>query len=99
MGRWSRSPHSFPVPVSKPVGMAENSADGNAMVEDTEVPPPAAVSKNGRKAEGNSIFSWIFVLALLGVWTAVGVVWFDIVDYDTVVGTLAPYDVDGDGQL
>ena len=52
----------------------------------TEVPPPAAVSKNGRKSEGNSIFSWIFVLALLGVWTAVGVVWFDIVDYDTVVG-------------
>ncbi|XP_041923356.1 aspartyl/asparaginyl beta-hydroxylase isoform X7 [Alosa sapidissima] len=83
--------------------MAETIADGNTMVEDTEAPspppPPAAVSKNGRKAEGNSIFSWIFVLALLGAWTAVGVVWFDIVDYDTVVGTLVPYDIDGDGHL
>ncbi|KAG5268458.1 hypothetical protein AALO_G00212810 [Alosa alosa] len=88
--------------------MAETITDGNTMMEDTMVedteapsppPPPAAVSKNGRKAEGNSIFSWIFVLALLGAWTAVGVVWFDIVDYDTVVGTLVPYDIDGDGHL
>lgn len=59
---------------------------------ESPAPPPVAVSKNGnskngKKAEGNSIFSWIFVLALLGAWTAVGVVWFDFVDYDTVVGT------------
>ncbi|XP_062377157.1 aspartyl/asparaginyl beta-hydroxylase isoform X5 [Sardina pilchardus] len=83
--------------------MVEDAMVEDAMVEDTEAPspppPPAAISKNGKKAEGNSIFSWIFVLALLGAWTAVGVVWFDIVDYDTVVGTLVPYDIDGDGHL
>ncbi|KAL2085294.1 hypothetical protein ACEWY4_018614 [Coilia grayii] len=62
-------------------------------------PAPAAVGKNGKKSEGSSVFSWIFILALLGAWTAIGVVWFDIVDYDTVIGTLSPYDVDGDGRL
>ncbi|XP_063062660.1 aspartyl/asparaginyl beta-hydroxylase isoform X5 [Engraulis encrasicolus] len=75
------------------------------MEQDTEPaaapppPPPPAASKNGKKSEGNSIFSWIFILALLGVWTGVGVVWFDLVDYDTVVGSLSPYDVDGDGRV
>uniref|UniRef100_A0AAY4E1C2 Aspartyl/asparaginy/proline hydroxylase domain-containing protein n=1 Tax=Denticeps clupeoides TaxID=299321 RepID=A0AAY4E1C2_9TELE len=44
------------------------------------------VSKNGKKTEGSSIFTWFFVLALLGVWTSVGFVWFDLVDYDSVVG-------------
>uniref|UniRef100_A0AAY4E1G7 Aspartyl/asparaginyl beta-hydroxylase n=1 Tax=Denticeps clupeoides TaxID=299321 RepID=A0AAY4E1G7_9TELE len=41
---------------------------------------------NGKKTEGSSIFTWFFVLALLGVWTSVGFVWFDLVDYDSVVG-------------
>lgn len=42
--------------------------------------------KSDKKAERNSIFSWLFVLAMLGVWLSVGVVWFDLVDYDNVVG-------------
>ncbi|XP_028812783.1 aspartyl/asparaginyl beta-hydroxylase isoform X2 [Denticeps clupeoides] len=78
--------------------MAENSADGSNMVPETE-PAPVPVSKNGKKTEGSSIFTWFFVLALLGVWTSVGFVWFDLVDYDSVVDTLAIYDVDGDGHF
>lgn len=33
-----------------------------------------------------SVFTWFAVLALLGVWSSVAVVYFDIVDYDSVVG-------------
>lgn len=46
-------------------------------------------NKNGKKAEGGaggSFFTWFMVLALLGVWTSVAVVWFDLVDYQGVVG-------------
>lgn len=55
-----------------------------------------AESKNGRRTEGGgggagggpkySIFTWFVVLALLGVWSSVAVVYFDIVDYDSVIG-------------
>ncbi|XP_056619528.1 aspartyl/asparaginyl beta-hydroxylase isoform X4 [Triplophysa dalaica] len=56
--------------------------------------------KSDKKAKGNSIFSWLFVVAMLGVWLSVGVVWFDLVDYDNVVGTLGGlYDADGDGDF
>ncbi|XP_072544091.1 aspartyl/asparaginyl beta-hydroxylase-like isoform X2 [Salminus brasiliensis] len=59
-----------------------------------------AVNKSTKKAEGNSIFSWLIVLALLGAWVSVGVVWFDLVDYSNVVGTLGGvYDADGDGDF
>ena len=34
-----------------------------------------------------SMFTWFVVLALLGVWSSVAVVYFDIVDYDSVIGT------------
>lgn len=49
-------------------------------------PPVNTAVKSDKKAAGNSIFSWLFVLAMLGVWLSVGVVWFDLVDYDNVVG-------------
>lgn len=39
------------------------------------------------------------VLALLGVWTSVAVVWFDLVDYEEVLGKLGVYDADGDGDF
>ncbi|KAG8133640.1 hypothetical protein E2320_011452 [Naja naja] len=36
------------------------------------------------------------VIALLGVWTSVAVVWFELVDYEEVLGKLGIYDADGD---
>ncbi|KAL1270787.1 hypothetical protein QQF64_029803, partial [Cirrhinus molitorella] len=56
--------------------------------------------KSEKKTEGNSFFSWLLVLALLGAWLSVGVVWFDLVDYNNVVGALGGvYDADGDGDF
>ncbi|XP_028624341.1 aspartyl/asparaginyl beta-hydroxylase isoform X5 [Grammomys surdaster] len=44
--------------------------------------------KNGRRGgiSGGSFFTWFMVIALLGVWTSVAVVWFDLVDYEEVLG-------------
>uniref|UniRef100_A0A3B4DRB5 Aspartyl beta-hydroxylase/Triadin domain-containing protein n=1 Tax=Pygocentrus nattereri TaxID=42514 RepID=A0A3B4DRB5_PYGNA len=74
-------------------------------------------SKNGKKsngAGGTSFFTWFMVLALLGVWTSVAVVYFDLVDYQGVIakakdlrynlsevlqGKLVSYDADGDGDF
>uniref|UniRef100_A0A3Q1GQI5 Aspartyl beta-hydroxylase/Triadin domain-containing protein n=1 Tax=Acanthochromis polyacanthus TaxID=80966 RepID=A0A3Q1GQI5_9TELE len=81
-------------------------------------------SKNGKRTEGGggdagggpkfSMFTWFVVLALLGVWSSVAVVYFDIVDYDSVIarakefrmnfsevlqGKLTAYDTDGDGDF
>ncbi|XP_064805616.1 aspartyl/asparaginyl beta-hydroxylase-like isoform X7 [Oncorhynchus masou masou] len=91
-----------------------------------EVRPAAVVNKNGVKVEasvaasgggfsGTKIFTWFMVLALLGVWSSVAVVWFDLVDYDNVIaerakefrlnfsevlqGKLSAYDADGDGDF
>ncbi|XP_045066307.1 aspartyl/asparaginyl beta-hydroxylase-like isoform X6 [Coregonus clupeaformis] len=94
-----------------------------------EVKPAAVVNKNGVKMEtaasgggggaggfsGTKIFTWFMVLALLGVWSSVAVVWFDLVDYDNVIaerakefrynfsevlqGKLSAYDADGDGDF
>uniref|UniRef100_A0A8C2EM71 Un-named hu7910 n=1 Tax=Cyprinus carpio TaxID=7962 RepID=A0A8C2EM71_CYPCA len=56
--------------------------------------------KSEKKTEGNSFFSWLLVLAFLGAWLSVGVMWFDLVDYNSVVGTLGGvYDADGDGDF
>uniref|UniRef100_A0A673AXP8 Aspartyl/asparaginyl beta-hydroxylase-like n=1 Tax=Sphaeramia orbicularis TaxID=375764 RepID=A0A673AXP8_9TELE len=33
-----------------------------------------------------SVFTWVVVLGLLGVWSSMAVVYFDIVDYDSVIG-------------
>uniref|UniRef100_A0A3Q3XHB7 Aspartyl beta-hydroxylase/Triadin domain-containing protein n=1 Tax=Mola mola TaxID=94237 RepID=A0A3Q3XHB7_MOLML len=77
-----------------------------------------SASKNGRKADSgsssSSFFTWFIVLALLGVWTSVAVVYFDLVDYQGVLdkakglqinlsealqGKLVAYDTDGDGDF
>ncbi|XP_076829726.1 aspartyl/asparaginyl beta-hydroxylase isoform X5 [Brachyhypopomus gauderio] len=80
--------------------MGETKADGTKMANLTESQAVPPVSKGSKKAEGNSIFSWIFVLALLGVWMSVAVVWFDLVEYNSVVGSLGGvYDADGDGDF
>ncbi|CAH2285284.1 aspartyl asparaginyl beta-hydroxylase isoform X4 [Pelobates cultripes] len=57
--------------------------------------------KNGKKegVSGSSFFTWFMVIALLGVWTSVAVVWFDLVDYEEVLGKLGVYDADGDGDF
>ncbi|XP_063781303.1 aspartyl/asparaginyl beta-hydroxylase [Pseudophryne corroboree] len=57
--------------------------------------------KNGKKGglSGSSFFTWFMVIALLGVWTSVAVVWFDLVDYEDVLGKLGVYDADGDGDF
>nr|XP_023401486.1 aspartyl/asparaginyl beta-hydroxylase isoform X11 [Loxodonta africana] len=83
-------------------------------------PPPRETKhgghKNGKKGglSGSSFFTWFMVIALLGVWTSVAVVWFDLVDYEEVLakakdfrynlsevlqGKLGVYDADGDGDF
>uniref|UniRef100_A0A3P9KP43 Un-named hu7910 n=1 Tax=Oryzias latipes TaxID=8090 RepID=A0A3P9KP43_ORYLA len=78
-------------------------------------------SNNGQRPEGErggaakySLFTWLAVLALLGVWSSMAVVYLDIVDYDSVIakaqefrlnfsevlqGKLKAYDSDGDGDF
>ncbi|XP_069368391.1 aspartyl/asparaginyl beta-hydroxylase isoform X21 [Paralichthys olivaceus] len=79
-------------------------------VSETEAKVPPVESKNGKRTEGGgdagggggpkySMFTWFVVLALLGVWSSVAVVYFDIVDYDSVIGKLKAYDTDGDGDF
>ncbi|XP_061777409.1 aspartyl/asparaginyl beta-hydroxylase-like isoform X1 [Nerophis ophidion] len=88
----------------------------------SESKPPPPESKNGKKTHGGdagggakySVFTWFVVLALLGVWSSVAVVYFDVVDYNSVVaraeefrmnfsqvlqGKLKAYDTDGDGDF
>ncbi|TKS87332.1 Aspartyl/asparaginyl beta-hydroxylase [Collichthys lucidus] len=97
------------------------------VVEETEgkTSPPPVESKNGKRTERGggdaggegskySMFTWFVVLALLGVWSSVAVVYFEIVDYDSVIarakefrmnfsdvlqGKLTAYDTDGDGDF
>lgn len=47
-----------------------------------------SASKNGKRSDSgsSSFFTWFIVLALLGVWTSVAVVYFDLVDYQGVLG-------------
>ncbi|XP_073535448.1 aspartyl/asparaginyl beta-hydroxylase isoform X6 [Phyllobates terribilis] len=83
------------------------------MMEDTE---QKHGGKNGKKEglSGSSFFTWFMVIALLGVWTSVAVVWFDLVDYEEILakakdfrynlsealqGKLGDYDADGDGDF
>uniref|UniRef100_A0A671XVL1 Aspartyl beta-hydroxylase/Triadin domain-containing protein n=1 Tax=Sparus aurata TaxID=8175 RepID=A0A671XVL1_SPAAU len=76
-----------------------------------------SANKNGKKTDSgssSSFFTWFIVLALLGVWTSVAVVYFDLVDYQGVLdkakglqinlsealqGKLVAYDTDGDGDF
>ncbi|XP_075209357.1 aspartyl/asparaginyl beta-hydroxylase isoform X2 [Anomaloglossus baeobatrachus] len=83
------------------------------MMEDTD---QKHGGKNGKKEglSGSSFFTWFMVIALLGVWTSVAVVWFDLVDYEEIIakakdfrynlsealqGKLGDYDADGDGDF
>uniref|UniRef100_A0A3P9APN6 Aspartyl beta-hydroxylase/Triadin domain-containing protein n=1 Tax=Esox lucius TaxID=8010 RepID=A0A3P9APN6_ESOLU len=59
------------------------------VIEQEEEPKAQLASKNGKKSEGaggSSFFTWFMVLALLGVWTSVAVVYFDLVDYQGAIG-------------
>ncbi|XP_009671803.1 aspartyl/asparaginyl beta-hydroxylase isoform X5 [Struthio camelus] len=84
------------------------------MADDTETKHGG--SKNGKKEglSGSSFFTWFMVIALLGVWTSVAVVWFELIDYEEVLakakdfrynlsevlqGKLGIYDADGDGDF
>uniref|UniRef100_A0A3Q3JVA0 Aspartyl beta-hydroxylase/Triadin domain-containing protein n=1 Tax=Monopterus albus TaxID=43700 RepID=A0A3Q3JVA0_MONAL len=75
-----------------------------------------SANRNGKKAGAGSsgFFTWFFILALLGVWTSVAVVYFDLFDYqgvldkakdlqinlsETLQGKLVAYDTDGDGDF
>uniref|UniRef100_A0A8C9QXS9 Cell surface glycoprotein 1-like n=1 Tax=Scleropages formosus TaxID=113540 RepID=A0A8C9QXS9_SCLFO len=61
-----------------------------------------SAGKNGKKAEAgrrSSFFTWFFVLAMLGVWMSVAMVWLDLVDYQSALGKLGAYDADGDGDF
>uniref|UniRef100_A0A8C1NSB9 Aspartyl beta-hydroxylase/Triadin domain-containing protein n=1 Tax=Cyprinus carpio TaxID=7962 RepID=A0A8C1NSB9_CYPCA len=81
--------------------MGEPNAEVKVVNEETDA-KPQQVHKNGKKAEvggGTSFFTWFMVLALLGVWTSVAVVYFDLVDYQGVIGKLVSYDADGDGDF
>ncbi|XP_052319518.1 aspartyl/asparaginyl beta-hydroxylase-like isoform X1 [Oncorhynchus keta] len=96
-----------PTRVLEPVVVVEQTEEGKAQL----------ASKNGKKPEGaggSSFFTWFMVLALLGVWTSVAVVYFDLVDYqgtiakakdmhstlsETLQGKLSSYDADGDGDF
>ncbi|XP_040921583.1 aspartyl/asparaginyl beta-hydroxylase isoform X2 [Toxotes jaculatrix] len=101
--------------------------EGTPAVCETEAKTLPVESKNGKRTEGGgggggdagagpkySMFTWFVVLALLGVWSSVAVVYFDIVDYDSVIarakefhmnfsevlqGKLTAYDADGDGDF
>uniref|UniRef100_A0A8C9XBT8 Aspartyl/asparaginyl beta-hydroxylase-like n=1 Tax=Sander lucioperca TaxID=283035 RepID=A0A8C9XBT8_SANLU len=87
-------------------------------VKPKDVNKAQSANKNGKKADSGSssgsFFTWFIVLALLGVWTSVAVVYFDLVDYQGVVdkakgiqinlsealqGKLVAYDTDGDGDF
>ncbi|XP_051785127.1 aspartyl/asparaginyl beta-hydroxylase isoform X2 [Erpetoichthys calabaricus] len=85
------------------------------MAEDTD--GKNVGNKNGKKGgglSGKSFFTWFIVIALLGAWTSVALVWFDVVDYEEVLarakdirynisevlqGKLGIYDADGDGDF
>lgn len=61
-------------------------------------------NKNGKKADSgsrssSSFFTWFIVLALLGVWTSVAVVYFDLVDYQGVLGECTVQHTRTDGFL
>ncbi|XP_061613447.1 aspartyl/asparaginyl beta-hydroxylase isoform X3 [Phyllopteryx taeniolatus] len=99
--------------------VSEEARDG---LRETEAkPPPSSGSKKAAGGDAGagtggkySAFTWLAVLALLGVWSSVAVVYFDIVDYDSVIaraqefrsnfsqvlqGKLRAYDADGDGDF
>uniref|UniRef100_A0A8C9QQZ0 Cell surface glycoprotein 1-like n=1 Tax=Scleropages formosus TaxID=113540 RepID=A0A8C9QQZ0_SCLFO len=81
--------------------MGDLNADLKTMIDEAEAKQTSA-GKNGKKAEAgrrSSFFTWFFVLAMLGVWMSVAMVWLDLVDYQSALGKLGAYDADGDGDF
>ncbi|XP_031692105.1 aspartyl/asparaginyl beta-hydroxylase isoform X17 [Oncorhynchus kisutch] len=87
----------------KPAAMVnKNGVKAEAATASGGVASGGVASGGGGAASGFSgtkIFTWFMVLALLGVWSSVAVVWLDLVDYDNVIGKLSAYDADGDGDF
>uniref|UniRef100_A0A3Q2CVC5 Stress response protein NST1-like n=1 Tax=Cyprinodon variegatus TaxID=28743 RepID=A0A3Q2CVC5_CYPVA len=85
--------------------MAQRKNSKSHSKKEGKTAPPE--QKNGKRSDGGaagggakfSVFTWVVVLALLGVWSSMAVVYFDIVDYDNVIGKLAAYDTDNDGDF
>ncbi|KAM4719152.1 aspartyl/asparaginyl beta-hydroxylase-like isoform 3-T3 [Anableps anableps] len=100
----------------------EECEEEQEVFQETEGRPAPVEQKNGKRSDAgdagggpkSSVFTWFVVLALLGVWSSVAVVYFDIVDYDSVIaraqefrmnfsevlqGKLAAYDTDADGDF
>ncbi|KAM4534360.1 aspartyl/asparaginyl beta-hydroxylase-like isoform 13-T13 [Odontesthes bonariensis] len=103
-----------PLPEVQQTGGAKEEEEAperqEPVVQEAEGKASPVESKNGKKTEAAgaaaggggakySMFTWFVVLALLGVWSSVAVVYFDIVDYDSVIGKLTAYDTDGDGDF
>ncbi|XP_044032038.1 aspartyl/asparaginyl beta-hydroxylase isoform X8 [Siniperca chuatsi] len=117
-----------PGSVSEEEEVPQTKEEVQPVVEETEGKAPSVDSKNGKRTERGggggggdagggskySMFTWFVVLALLGVWSSVAVIYFDIVDYDSVIarakefrmnfsevlqGKLTAYDTDGDGDF
>ncbi|XP_075405826.1 aspartyl/asparaginyl beta-hydroxylase isoform X5 [Tenrec ecaudatus] len=95
-------------------GNSSSSSSSSSPAARREIKPGG--HKNGRKGgpSGSSFFTWFIVIALLGVWTSVAVIWFDLIDYEEVLakakdfrynlsevlqGKLGIYDADGDGDF
>ncbi|XP_020350011.1 aspartyl/asparaginyl beta-hydroxylase isoform X16 [Oncorhynchus kisutch] len=91
------------IPEVKPAAMVnKNGVKAEAATASGGVASGGVASGGGGAASGFSgtkIFTWFMVLALLGVWSSVAVVWLDLVDYDNVIGKLSAYDADGDGDF
>ncbi|XP_024248391.1 aspartyl/asparaginyl beta-hydroxylase isoform X15 [Oncorhynchus tshawytscha] len=86
------------IPEVKPAAMVNK----NGVKAEAATASGGVASGGGGAASGFSgtkIFTWFMVLALLGVWSSVAVVWLDLVDYDNVIGKLSAYDADGDGDF
>ncbi|XP_059900446.1 aspartyl/asparaginyl beta-hydroxylase-like isoform X12 [Gadus macrocephalus] len=86
----------------------------NGLKSDGGAAAAAAAAAAGGVGPKTTMFTWFVVLALLGVWSSVAVVYFDVVDYDSVIarakefrvnfsevlqGKLMAYDRDGDGDF
>ncbi|XP_070961000.1 aspartyl/asparaginyl beta-hydroxylase-like isoform X25 [Oncorhynchus clarkii lewisi] len=93
------------IPEVKPAAMVNKNgvkAEAATASGGGDVASGGVASGGGGAASGFSgtkIFTWFMVLALLGVWSSVAVVWLDLVDYDNVIGKLSAYDADGDGDF
>ncbi|CAL8402563.1 unnamed protein product, partial [Gadus morhua 'NCC'] len=57
----------------------------NGLKSDGGAAAAAGAAAAGGVGPKTTMFTWFVVLALLGVWSSVAVVYFDVVDYDSVI--------------